>query len=94
PGWLRADTILCRCEETAYGDLRREAGDPARNSPPALRLATRAGLGPCQARICGPTVAELLGGPAPHHRPIAQPIRLGDLARPPIEDTATKESAR
>ncbi|WP_346049020.1 NAD(P)/FAD-dependent oxidoreductase [Actinomadura chokoriensis] len=94
PGWLRDGTIVCRCEETAYGDLRRAAGDPARNSPAAVRLATRAGLGPCQARICGPAVAELLGGPAPHHRPIAQPIRLGDLARPPIEDTASKESAR
>lgn len=93
PGWLHPGTIVCRCEETTYGTLRLAADDAARNSAHAVRLATRAGLGPCQARICGPTVAELLNLPAPHHRPIAQPIRLGELAQPPIEVT-TKESAR
>lgn len=59
------------------------------------KLATRAGLGPCQARICGPTVAELrrtadvsaepsAEPSAGHrHRPVAEPITLGELARPP-----------
>jgi hypothetical protein len=93
PAWLRPGTIVCRCEETTYEDLCLAADDPARSSPHAVRLATRAGLGPCQARTCGPTVAELLHHPAPHHRPIAQPIRLGELAQPPIEGN-TKESAR
>ncbi|NKZ05519.1 NAD(P)/FAD-dependent oxidoreductase [Actinomadura latina] len=92
-GWLHPGTIVCRCEETTYGTLLRAAADPARDSPHAVKLATRAGLGPCQARICGPTVAELLSRGAAHHRPVAQPIRLGELARHPIEEE-TKESPR
>ncbi|WP_410657009.1 NAD(P)/FAD-dependent oxidoreductase [Amycolatopsis sp. lyj-112] len=82
PTWLRDDTIVCRCEETTYGELTRAADDPARPGSHALKLGTRAGLGPCQGRICGPTVSELLGGVERHHRPIAQPIRLGELATP------------
>ncbi|MET9555652.1 NAD(P)/FAD-dependent oxidoreductase [Streptomyces sp. NPDC006645] len=96
PGWLRPDTVICRCEETTYAQVCRSAADPTRTEPQVAKLATRAGLGPCQARICGPTVAELRrgtdtgpggrgtdSGPGPHHRPVAEPIRLGELARPP-----------
>jgi D-hydroxyproline dehydrogenase subunit alpha len=82
PGWLRPGTVVCRCEETTYEALCRAADDPAYGSARALKLATRAGLGPCQARVCGPTVAELTKR-NPHHRPIAWPIRLGELAAPP-----------
>ncbi|WP_409495333.1 NAD(P)/FAD-dependent oxidoreductase [Amycolatopsis sp. cmx-11-12] len=81
-GWLAEDTIVCRCEETTYGELTRAAGDPACPGSHALKLGTRAGLGPCQGRMCGPTVSELSGGAERHHRPIAQPIRLGELAEP------------
>ncbi|OXM45797.1 FAD-dependent oxidoreductase [Amycolatopsis alba] len=79
-GWLREDTIVCRCEETTYGEVTRAAGDAACPGSHALKLGTRAGLGPCQGRMCGPAVAELCGGTERHHRPIAQPIRLGELA--------------
>lgn len=82
PGWLREDTIVCRCEETTYRELKAATEDSAKPSAQALKLGTRAGLGPCQGRICGPTVAELCGGVERHHRPIAQPIRLGELADP------------
>ncbi len=83
-GWLTANTVICRCEETSYAALRAAAADPSMMDDRALRLATRAGLGPCQARMCGPTVAELTGSRAGHRRPIAQPIRLGELAEPPL----------
>ncbi|GAA3937677.1 FAD/NAD(P)-binding oxidoreductase [Actinomadura viridis] len=104
PGWLRPDTVVCRCEETSYATLCDAAGDPAGGAARTVKLGTRAGLGPCQARVCGPTVAELLArraagtpghpveglAPAtPHHRPIAQPIRLGELAAPPHPPTQT-----
>lgn len=59
PGWLRPDTVICRCEETTYAAVCRSAADPTSTEPQVAKLATRAGLGPCQARICGPTVAEL-----------------------------------
>ncbi|MFJ4102863.1 FAD/NAD(P)-dependent oxidoreductase [Amycolatopsis japonica] len=78
--WLHDDTIVCRCEETTYGELTRATEDESCPGPHALKLGTRAGLGPCQGRICGPTVSELCGGTERHHRPIVQPIRLGELA--------------
>jgi thioredoxin reductase len=59
PGWLRPDTLVCRCEETEYGTLCAAFGSPAQAAPRVAKLGTRAGLGPCQARICGPTIAEL-----------------------------------
>jgi NADPH-dependent 2,4-dienoyl-CoA reductase/sulfur reductase-like enzyme len=80
PGWLREDTIICRCEETTYGELVKAVHDPTAPGSHALKLGTRAGLGPCQGRMCGPTVSALCGGTERHHRPIAQPIRLGELA--------------
>ncbi|MFI7243874.1 NAD(P)/FAD-dependent oxidoreductase [Streptomyces qinglanensis] len=108
PGWLRQDTVVCRCEETDYGTLCAAFGDAAQAAPRVARLSTRAGLGPCQARVCGPTVAELrarLGaGPAghgtaaeppghtPHRRPLAQPLRLGELAAAPVPFGSPEET--
>ncbi|MFF4147097.1 FAD-dependent oxidoreductase [Streptomyces sp. NPDC001698] len=98
PRWLRPETVICRCEEADYASLCRALTDEASAAARVTKLETRAGLGPCQARICGPTVAELsarltgrpaerpaegLPAPGPHHRPIAQPIRLGELAAAP-----------
>ncbi|WP_410573946.1 NAD(P)/FAD-dependent oxidoreductase [Amycolatopsis sp. cmx-4-61] len=82
PGWLREDTVVCRCEETTYGELKTAVTHPTAPGPHALKLGTRAGLGPCQGRMCGASVADLGGGAERHHRPIAQPIRLGELAEP------------
>jgi hypothetical protein len=105
PGWLRPDTVVCRCEETDYASVRRTAEDPAGTEARVAKLATRAGLGPCQGRVCGPTVAELrergAAGPAvppcapspgSHHRPVAEPITLGELAGPPGQEPLTPPS--
>jgi glycine/D-amino acid oxidase-like deaminating enzyme len=52
------DTIVCRCEEVTAGRLRREiAGGLV--SLPALKKATRAGMGRCQGRFCSATVVRL-----------------------------------
>ncbi|HJP78016.1 MAG TPA: FAD-dependent oxidoreductase [Pseudonocardiaceae bacterium] len=85
PGWLTPETVICRCEETSYDTLCAAAADPSKMDGRALRLTTRAGLGPCQARMCGPTVAELTRSRPTHRRPIAQPIRLGELAESPLQ---------
>ena len=54
-----------------------------------MKLATRAGLGPCQGRTCGRAVeaivAEAGGAPggAPEgfdRRPVLAPVRLGEVA--------------
>ncbi len=52
------DTIVCRCEEVTAGRLRAEiAGGLV--SLPALKKATRAGMGRCQGRFCAASVARL-----------------------------------
>jgi len=95
-GWpkiLTADTIVCRCEEVSLGTLRATAESSRSRSLRALKLSTRAGLGICQGRVCGRSVEELLAtvagdrglidGVTTDRRPIAAPIRLGDLAADP-----------
>ena len=57
-GEVADDTILCRCEEITAGRLRREiAGGLV--SLPALKKATRAGMGRCQGRFCAAAIARL-----------------------------------
>lgn len=56
-------TIVCRCEDVSAGDLRRAMAAGAA-SLAALKKATRAGMGRCQGRMCGATVARLAGAPA------------------------------
>ncbi len=50
-----AQTIVCRCEDVTIERLRAAAqlhGDTARS----IKMGCRAGMGPCQARICGPNL--------------------------------------
>ncbi|MFT2749224.1 FAD-dependent oxidoreductase [Clavibacter sp. Sh2036] len=105
-GWLRDDTLACRCEEVPVGRIRATARAARSTDLRSMKLATRAGLGICQGRVCGRTVEELLAGEAPpagcapagsapgagpaatpaalgpgsDRRPIASPVRLGELA--------------
>ncbi|MFT2817287.1 FAD-dependent oxidoreductase [Leifsonia sp. A12D58] len=91
PSMLTDETIVCRCEEVSYGTLCSTADSTHSHSLRALKLSTRAGLGICQGRICGRTVEALLGsrtgglsdGVSTDRRPIAAPIRLGELAASP-----------
>lgn len=54
------DTIVCRCEDVTAGALRAARAEGAA-SLPALKKATRAGMGRCQGRMCSATVARLAG---------------------------------
>ncbi|MFI0424477.1 FAD-dependent oxidoreductase [Spongiactinospora sp. 9N601] len=89
------DTIVCRCEEVTAGQIRRElAGHPYVTTVNAAKLLTRCGMGACQGRYCGVTLAHLVaehGG-----RPVAEagvftarapvkPLTVAELAAP--EDT-------
>jgi D-hydroxyproline dehydrogenase subunit alpha len=82
------------CEEVSYGRIRRVAAATPDAGLRSLKLSTRACLGPCQGRICGRTVADLLGRDGgTDHRPIAIPIRLGELAQDQQQqDRETAES--
>ncbi|MGK7870154.1 FAD-dependent oxidoreductase [Falsiroseomonas sp. E2-1-a20] len=53
-------TIVCRCEEVTAGALRSAMAEGA-GSLGAVKKATRAGMGRCQGRMCGATVARITG---------------------------------
>jgi D-hydroxyproline dehydrogenase subunit alpha len=71
-----ADTIVCRCEDVAAGAVAGCAG--AREA----KLSSRAGMGACQGRVCGPALEFLFGWDSDTVRPPARPARIGDLAVP------------
>ena len=52
-----ADTVLCRCEGVTAGTIRGLAGDGGDDAG-VLKRTTRAGMGRCQGRYCGPAVAR------------------------------------
>ncbi|MFB7263411.1 FAD-dependent oxidoreductase [Streptomyces nojiriensis] len=86
-GWLRDDAVVCRCEEVPAGRIREAARDLGARDARSVKLLTRAGMGWCQGRMCGPAVAALAGEePAPDRRPLSCPVPLRHLAElPPSE---------
>ncbi|MET9851971.1 NAD(P)/FAD-dependent oxidoreductase [Streptomyces sp. NPDC006450] len=90
-GWLREDTDVCRCEEVPAGRIREAVEDLGARDARTVKLLTRAGMGWCQGRMCGPAVAALAGGaatfegPAPDRRPLSCPVPLRHLAELPAE---------
>ncbi|MBF8189590.1 FAD-dependent oxidoreductase, partial [Nonomuraea sp. K274] len=67
-GWLRDDTIVCRCEEVPLARVR-EAQDLGATDARSIKLLARPGMGWCQGRVCGYAVSCLAGEPpAPPRR--------------------------
>jgi thioredoxin reductase/bacterioferritin-associated ferredoxin len=62
---IAGDTVVCRCEDVTYGEIQTAlaAGATGLNQ---VKSWTRCGMGPCQGRVCGDTVATIasrhLGG--------------------------------
>ena len=71
------ETIVCRCEDVTFSSLKRYG------SWRATKLQTRCGMGPCQARVCGPAVQFLLGWNVDSVRPPVFPTILKNLAAMP-----------
>ncbi|MEU6862063.1 NAD(P)/FAD-dependent oxidoreductase [Streptomyces sp. NPDC046876] len=83
-GWLTDDTDVCRCEEVPAGRIREAVCDLGARDARTAKLLTRAGMGWCQGRMCGPAVAALAGEePAPDRRPLSCPVPLRQLAELP-----------
>ncbi|PWC56789.1 NAD(P)/FAD-dependent oxidoreductase [Azospirillum sp. TSO22-1] len=85
------DTIVCRCEEVTAGQVR-EAVALGCSGPNQTKSFLRCGMGPCQGRLCGPTVTEVIAearGVSPAEvgyyrlRPPVKPITLAELASLP-----------
>jgi thioredoxin reductase len=67
------DTIVCRCEDVTLARAKAAAALHG-GSHRAIKVGCRAGMGPCQARICGPSLQALACGQpfAPMDLPVAQ----------------------
>ncbi len=52
----------------------------ASGSAREAKLSTRAGMGPCQGRVCGPALEFLFGWDSDTVRPPVKPAALGSLA--------------
>ena len=82
-------TIVCRCEEITAGQIRRLVTEQNCPGPNQMKAFVRCGMGPCQGRLCGLTVTELIaecrGVPQQEVgyyriRPPVKPVTVGDLA--------------
>lgn len=58
---ITSDTLLCRCESISFGEVRRQIGEnPHVATADAAKLLTRAGMGLCQGRFCGYSLAATI----------------------------------
>ncbi|WP_432111440.1 FAD-dependent oxidoreductase [Streptomyces sp. YPW6] len=84
PAWLTDETTVCRCEEVTAGAVRAARTDGPAPDHRQVKQLTRAGMGWCQGRMCGPAVHCLVAARAepytPAERLIATPVTLGALA--------------
>ncbi len=88
------DTLVCRCEEVTAAEVLRMAEIGA-EGPNQMKAFLRCGMGPCQGRLCGLTVTELIArrrGTTPDEvgyyrlRPPVKPVSVGELASIPITE--------
>lgn len=81
------DVMVCRCESITARRIREAVALGCRG-PNQVKSFTRCGMGPCQGRMCGPTItgiiaAELRASPQDvgtlRVRPPLKPLRLEEL---------------
>jgi NADPH-dependent 2,4-dienoyl-CoA reductase/sulfur reductase-like enzyme len=101
PEWINTpadQTIVCRCEEVTAGRIR-EMAHLGCQGPNQAKSFSRCGMGPCQGRICGIVVTQLLAnelGKTPAEvgayriRAPLKPIPLASLAA--LADARPKET--
>jgi octopine oxidase subunit A len=96
------DTLVCRCEEVTARQVL-DAVALGCQGPNQLKSFLRCGMGPCQGRLCGLTVTELIArarGVSPgaidyyRLRPPVKPITLAELASLPQTEAAAKAVLR
>lgn len=82
------DTLVCRCEEVTAGSIR-EAVRLGAPGPNQVKSFLRAGMGPCQGRVCGLAVSAIISeerGETPDDvgyyriRPPLKPLLLSEIA--------------
>ena len=73
----KPDTIVCRCEDVRFAQLKAQAKPDGdwKNA----KLQTRCGMGPCQGRVCGSAVEAIFGWSNASIRPPLFPIPVRAL---------------
>ena len=80
------DTTICRCEEISRKEMEDGIEFGGTNIS-TLKVITRIGMGPCQGKMCWPTVARLIA--EKEGKSVAE---IGDLrVRPPIGPLAMSD---
>jgi thioredoxin reductase/bacterioferritin-associated ferredoxin len=96
------NAIVCRCEEVTAKDVLDAVAIGA-TGPNQLKAYCRCGMGPCQGRLCGLTVTELMAqahGKSPQEigyyrlRAPVKPITLAELAAVPKTEADVKAVVR
>lgn len=90
---LPDDTLLCRCESVTIGAVRAamaQALGPAEVN--RVKAMTRCGMGPCQGRVCGPALQEVVAGASGQDGAGAGRLR-GQAPVKPIALSAAREPA-
>ncbi len=96
------DTVVCRCEEVTAQQIVETVALGC-TGPNQMKSFLRCGMGPCQGRLCGLTVTELIAearGVPPAEvgyyrlRPPVKPITLAELAQLPKNEAALRSVAR
>jgi bacterioferritin-associated ferredoxin len=96
------DIVVCRCEEVTARQVR-DMVKIGCEGPNQMKAFLRCGMGPCQGRLCGLTVTELIAAerqttPAEvgyyRLRPPVKPITLAELASLPIGESERKAVER
>lgn len=65
------DTVVCRCEDVTLGEIARC------ESMREAKIHTRAGMGPCQGRVCGPALELMFGWTESSVRPPIAAAHIG-----------------
>ncbi|MBD0691749.1 hypothetical protein BG452_36015 [Streptomyces sp. CBMA123] len=86
---------MCRCEEVPVARIQEAVEELGAGDPRTVKLLTRAGMGWCQGRMCGPAVACLSGSgePGADRRPLACPVPLSQLAAGVPDSTPAASAA-
>jgi NADPH-dependent 2,4-dienoyl-CoA reductase/sulfur reductase-like enzyme len=96
------DILACRCEEVTARQIRETAALGC-EGPNQMKAFLRCGMGPCQGRLCGLTVTELIADARQttpeavgyyRLRPPVKPIPLAELAQLPAGDSAASAVVR
>ena len=56
---MNDDTIVCRCEEVTYGEVKKAIKEGAQDLD-AIKRMTRSGMGLCQNKTCYNIIRQIL----------------------------------